>query len=112
MRNAPPSAGPAPLGSAPPPPPPPRAELAPATLSVPPLTAPVVLPPPRANRLELTLIGVAAALGLLLTLNRNGALAALFTAVGQQSTYQSLEASLGGPGSGTPRAVEALINKR
>lgn len=70
------------------------------------------LPPQRANRLELLLIGVAAALGLLLTLQRNGAVYALFAAAGQASAYQSLEASLGGPGLGTPRAVDALLKKQ
>jgi hypothetical protein len=70
------------------------------------------LPPPPARRLELALIGAAAVLGLLVILQRNGALAALFASAGQESAYQSLEASLGGPGLGTPRAVEALIKKR
>jgi hypothetical protein len=70
------------------------------------------LPPARANRTELVLIGLAAALGLLVTLHRNGALHALFASAGQASAYQSLETSLGGPGVGTPRAVEALVKKR
>lgn len=70
------------------------------------------LPLARASRLELVLIGLAAGLGLLVTLQRNGALHSLFASIGQASAYQSLEASLGGPGLGTPRAVEALVKKR
>jgi len=68
-----------------------------------------VLRPLRANRAELVLIGVAALLGLVVTLQRQGALAALFASAGQAAAYSSLEASLGGPGLGTPRAVEALV---
>lgn len=62
--------------------------------------------------MELVLIGLAAALGLLVTLQRNGAVHALFASAGQESAYRSLEASLGGPALGTPRAVEALVKKR
>jgi hypothetical protein len=58
------------------------------------------------------LIAVAAVLGLLVTLHRNGALHALLASAGQESAYQSLEGALGGPGFGTPRAVEALVKKR
>lgn len=58
------------------------------------------------------MIGVAALLGLLVILQRNGALAALFTSLGQQAAYMRVESSLGGPDLGTPRGVEALVNKR
>jgi hypothetical protein len=44
-------------------------------------------------------------------LHRNGALAALLASAGQAAAYDSLEASLGGPGIGTPRAVDALVAK-
>lgn len=69
------------------------------------------LPPARASRAELGLIGVAAVVGLLITLQRTGATHGLFAAIGQESAYAGLEAALGGPGFGTPRAVEALIGK-
>jgi len=55
------------------------------------------------------LIGLAALLGLLLALQRNGVLAALCGSAGQTATYVSLEAALGGPGFGTVRAVDALV---
>jgi hypothetical protein len=48
-------------------------------------------------------------LGLLVTLHRNGVVHTLLASAGAQSTYASLEAALGGPGFGTPRAVEALV---
>jgi hypothetical protein len=63
------------------------------------------------NRIEPLLIGLAALLGLVVTLHRNGTLADLFAAAGRQSSYATLEASLGGPGFGTPRAVEALVQR-
>jgi hypothetical protein len=67
--------------------------------------------PVRASRAERLLIGLAAVVGLLITLQRTGATHALFAAAGQESAYVSLEASLGGPGFGTPRAVDALVSK-
>jgi hypothetical protein len=57
------------------------------------------------------LIGLAALLGLLVVLQRNGALAALFASAGQAAAYERLESTLGGPGFGTPRAVDALVRK-
>ena len=38
-------------------------------------------------------------------LYRNGALVGVFASAGQAAAYEKLEALLGGPGSGTPRAV-------
>jgi hypothetical protein len=61
--------------------------------------------------METVLIGVVAILGLLVTLHRNGVLHALLAAAGAQSAYTSLETALGGPGFGTPGAVEALVKK-
>ena len=63
----------------------------------------------RGSRMESVLLGVVALLGLLVTLQRNGVVHALLASAGAQSTYASLEAALGGPGFGTPRAVEALV---
>ena len=68
--------------------------------------------PQRASRAEALLIGLVALLGLLVTLHRNGTLAALFASAGQSSAYASLESALGGPGFGTPRAVDALVSKK
>ena len=98
-RSLPPSA--APLPSAPPPP----VVALPAPL---PFTPPAV--PARASRVESLLIGLAVLLGLVLTLQRNGVVAALAASAGQSAAYTKLEAALGGPASGTPRAVEALVN--
>jgi hypothetical protein len=97
---------PSPSASAPPP------SFAPpfAPLIAPPAFAAPV-PPPRANRVELLLLGVSALLGLLVALERNGALAALSVSAGQSTGYLKLEALLGGPGFGTPRAVEALVSQ-
>ncbi len=64
-----------------------------------------------ASRGEIWLIGLAVFLGLLVTLNRTGALAALFASAGQGAAYAGIEASLGGPGFGTARAVDALVAK-
>jgi hypothetical protein len=63
------------------------------------------------SRAELLLIGLAVFVGLLVTLNRNGALATLFASAGQGAAYAGIEASLGGPGAGTPRVVDALLAK-
>jgi hypothetical protein len=68
--------------------------------------------PARANRTETVLIAVAALLGLMVALQRNGALAALFASAGQGAAYASLEAALGGPALGTPRAVDALVSQK
>lgn len=65
----------------------------------------------RASRAEVTLIGVASLLGLLVVLQRNGVLATLFASAGQAAAYERLESMLGGPGFGTPRAVDALVAK-
>ena len=61
--------------------------------------------------METVLIGVVALLGLLVTLHRNGVVHGLLASAGAQSTYASLESLLGGPGFGTPDAVDALVNK-
>lgn len=61
----------------------------------------------RANRAEWVLLGLVALLGLLVTLQRNGALQSLLG----ESAYASLEGALGGPGFGTPRAVELLVKQ-
>ncbi|HKY39273.1 MAG TPA: hypothetical protein VJN18_25220 [Polyangiaceae bacterium] len=101
---APPSVQPVP--SAPPP-----------SLSSPAMAAAVPVPfappalAPRASRGEILLIGLAVLWGLLVTLNRHGALAALFASAGQGATYAGIEASLGGPSFGTPRAVDALVTR-
>jgi hypothetical protein len=67
------------------------------------------LRPPRASRAESLVIGLVAVLGVLVALHRNGVLAALFASAGQAAAYDGLETGLGGPGFGTPRAVEALV---
>ena len=86
---------------------PPRSpSFAPALASLAPRT-----PRARASRAEAALIGLAALLGLLVVLQRNGTLAALFASAGQVAAYERLERALGGPGFGTPRAVDALIAK-
>jgi hypothetical protein len=123
---------PPPVRSAPPPPPAPLpppltapappvvASVAPVpfTPPAPPVVASVApipftpaVQPSRPSRIESLLIGLAALLGLLVALQRNGALAALFTSAGQGAAYASLETSLGGPGFGTPRAVAALVSQ-
>jgi hypothetical protein len=61
--------------------------------------------------MESVLIGVVALLGVLVTLHRNGVVHALLASAGAESTYASLQAALGGPGFGTPAAVDALVKK-
>jgi hypothetical protein len=78
--------------------------------AVQPLSVVEVSPVVRAHRAEVLLLGLAVLLGLVVTLQRQGALAALFASAGQAAGYAKLEASFGGPGFGTPRAVEALVN--
>jgi hypothetical protein len=53
-------------------------------------------------------IVLAAVVGLTITLYRNNVLYAAARTVGQEATYLRLEAALGGPGFGTPRAVEGM----
>ena len=77
-----------------------------------PFTPPVVVAPPlaepaRGSGLETALIAVIAILGLAITLHRNGAL----QAIGAGSAAAAIEKALGGPGFGTPRAVEVLVNE-
>jgi hypothetical protein len=84
--------------------PPPVAAVPVVSVPAPPIAS-------RGNRTESLLIALAALLGVLVVLYRNGALADVFASTGQAAAYQKLEASLGGPGSGTPRAVEALAAK-
>jgi hypothetical protein len=67
--------------------------------------------PERTGRVELLLIAAATLVGLLVTLHRDGALHALMAGMGAERAYAGLEASLGGPGFGTPRAVAALAAK-
>lgn len=88
---------------------PPAPSFAPPALSFTPPQVPLV--PARASRAEMGLIGLAVLLGLLVTLQRNGALATLLASAGQTAGYAKLEASLGGPGFGTVRAVDALVAK-
>jgi hypothetical protein len=61
--------------------------------------------------MESVLIGLVAVLGLLVTLHRNGVVHSVLASAGAQSAYASLETALGGPGFGTPAAVEALVKK-
>jgi hypothetical protein len=61
--------------------------------------------------MESLLIGLTALLGLVVVLQRNGVLAALFASAGQTGAYTTLEGSLGGPGFGTLRAVDALVSQ-
>jgi hypothetical protein len=98
-RSMPPSAPP-PLTA-----PPPLVIARPAPLPFTPRAAPT-----RASRVESLLIGLAVLLGLVLTLHRNGVVAALAESAGQSPAYTKLEATLGGPAPGTPRAVTALVN--
>jgi hypothetical protein len=51
---------------------------------------------------------LAVVVGLTITLYRNNLLYAGARSVGQEATYLKLEAALGGPGFGTPRAVESI----
>jgi hypothetical protein len=53
-------------------------------------------------------IVLAAVVGLTITLYRNDLLHAGARTVGQEGNYLRLEAALGGPGFGTPRAVEPM----
>jgi hypothetical protein len=53
-------------------------------------------------------IVLAAVAGLVITLYRNDMLIAGARTVGQEATYLKLESALGGPGFGTPRAVEPM----
>jgi hypothetical protein len=77
-----------------------------------PFSAPVVVAPPlaqpaRGSGLETALIAVIAIVGLAITLHRNGVL----DAIGAGSAASAIESALGGPGFGTPRAVEQLVKK-
>jgi hypothetical protein len=114
-RSVPPSA-PAPSFT-PPPPSVPAPSFTPPSLAPPVIASLAPLPftppasPTRASRMESVLIGLAALLGLVVALQRNGTLATLFASAGQGAAYTRLEASLGGPGFGTPRAVDALVSQ-
>jgi len=61
--------------------------------------------------MESVLIGLIALLGVLVILQRNGVVHSVLASAGAQSAYASLETALGGPGFGTPGAVEALVKK-
>ncbi len=61
--------------------------------------------------MESVLIGLSALLGLLVTLHRNGVVHTLLASAGAERTYARIETALGGPGFGTPAAVEALVKK-
>jgi hypothetical protein len=121
------SAAPPPIGSAPPPPPPPQpnnprvappptsfapvpASFAPPAMSFTPPKLPTPLPA-QAGRAEKWLIGAAVLLGVLVTLQRNGVVAAVLESSGQAGVSAQLEAALGGPGFGTVRAVDVLATK-
>jgi hypothetical protein len=68
-------------------------------------------PPTRTSRVEVALIAMAMLAGLGVSLHRNGTVQGVLASAGQTSTYENLEKSLGGPGFGTPRAVEVLLAK-
>jgi hypothetical protein len=53
--------------------------------------------------------GLSIVVGLSLTLYRNDLLRDAASSAGMTSNYQKLESALGGPGFGTPRAVDALV---
>lgn len=82
-----------------------------ASFSVAPAPFAPPAPAPHRSRAEPLLVGLAALFGLVVALQRNGELAALFASAGQAAAYENLEASLGGPGFGTPRAVDALVKR-
>jgi hypothetical protein len=87
------------------------ASFAPAPSSfVPPVATPFA-PRTRTSRVEVALIGLAMVAGLGVSLHRNGTLQSTLASAGQTATYENLEKSLGGPGFGTPRAVEVLVAK-
>jgi hypothetical protein len=69
------------------------------------------MPRERASRAEFMLIGLAVIAGLGVSLHRNGAIQGALASAGQGAAYENLERSLGGPGFGTPRSVEALVAK-
>jgi hypothetical protein len=71
------------------------------------VVAPPLVQPSRGSGLETALIALIALVGLVVTLHRNGVL----QAVGAGSVATSIESALGGPGFGTPRAVEVLVSK-
>ena len=65
-------------------------------------------PPSRGPRIALVAFAVVA---LLLVAQRNGWLYSIADGLGMKDTYVGIEASLGGPGFGTPRAVEDLLSR-
>ena len=91
------------------------ASFAPAPSSFMPLGVPAVAasfsPRTRTSRVELALIGLAMLAGLGVSLHRNGTVQGALASAGQTAAYENLEKSLGGPGFGTPRAVEVLVAK-
>lgn len=68
-------------------------------------------PRTRTSRAEIALIGLAMLAGLGVSLHRNGTVQGALASAGQTAAYENLEKSLGGPGFGTPRAVEVLVSK-
>ncbi len=91
------------------------ASFAPAPSSFIPPSVPAIAtpftPPTRTSRVEVALIGLAMVAGLGVSLHRNGTVQTALASAGQTSAYENLEKSLGGPGFGTPRAVEVLVAK-
>jgi hypothetical protein len=65
-------------------------------------------PAPRSRSGGGTLIFVAALAGLVVTLYRNDVLHSAARSAGLESTYLKLEGAMGGPGFGTPRAIEEM----
>lgn len=88
-----------------------QASFQPAPISFVPAVATSFTPRTRTSRVEVALIGMAMLAGLGVSLHRNGTVQGVLASAGQTSTYENLEKSLGGPGFGTPRAVEVLVAK-
>lgn len=124
------AAAPAPMTSWPPaaawsdPPPPARAGvsgLAPTLAASTPFTAPLAPPlgvfedtAPRARRASGSgawVVVLSVVVGLAVTLYRNDVVHAAASSVGQTGTFLKLESALGGPGFGTPRAVEMMMTR-
>lgn len=69
---------------------------------------PVPFAPPRSNRLGGVLVALAMLAGVGISLYRNDVLRDVAQSTGQARHYAQLEAALGSPGFGTPRAVKEL----
>jgi hypothetical protein len=96
-----PSFAPAPLA--------PVSRFAPTT---PPVAFSIPAPPPRAGAGERWLVGLAIACGLFATLHRNDVLSQVAHSAKQDAPFaQAEQRLLGGPGFGTVRSVEALLDE-